>query len=187
MTSRHKRKGKSKFIMIEAYVKRSAAWKALTPIERCAYLEVKWRYDGTNNGRIGLGCRELGDELGMGRDTAKRALNKLASVGFIAKVKASAFNVKSRAVTEWRLTEYPCDVTGLLPSKEFMRWEPAKNLQAHPSDTQAHPCDTTLPKMADFIGHRRTHRTVKANSSVSQAHPSDTYRYTMGGKANEGR
>ncbi len=31
MSNRYKRKGKSKFIMIEGYVKLSAAWKALTP------------------------------------------------------------------------------------------------------------------------------------------------------------
>ncbi|NTD88674.1 hypothetical protein [Agrobacterium tumefaciens] len=187
MSNKNKRKGKSKFIMIEAYVKRSAAWKALTPIERNAYIEVKWRYDGLNNGRIGLGCRELADELGMGRDTAKRALNRLNDVGFITKAKASAFTLKNRAVTEWRLTEYSCDVTGELPTKDFMRWAPEKKQQAHPSDTQAHPSDTPLPKMDDFIGHRRTHATVKPDIGVSQAHPSDTYRYTMGGKANAAR
>ncbi|MCS3741968.1 hypothetical protein [Rhizobium sp. BK661] len=181
MSSKHKRKGKSKFIMIEAYVKRSAAWRALTPIERNAYIEVKWRYDGLNNGRIGLGCRELGDELGMGRDTAKRALNRLADVGFIEKTKPSAFNVKNRAVTEWRLTEYKCDVTGELPNKTFMRWQPEKKQQAHPTDTQAHPCDTIKAKPAENGRYRRTHATVEPNSAVSQAHPCDTYRYTIGG------
>lgn len=181
MGNKHKRKGKSKFIMIEAYVKRSAAWKALTPIERNAYIEVKWRYDGLNNGRIGLGCRELGDELGMGRDTAKRALNRLLAIGFIDKTKPSAFHVKNRAVTEWRLTEYRCDVTGELPTKAFMRWQPEKKQQAHPSDTQAHPSDTIRAKPHDFGSDRRAHRTVKTDLAVSQAHPSDTYRYTMGG------
>lgn len=98
--SKFKRKGKAKFIMIDGYVKRSAAWQALTPIERAAYIEVKWRYDGLNNGRVGLGCRELAVELNMGRDTAARALNGLEEKGFIAKAKASAFNVKNRTVTE---------------------------------------------------------------------------------------
>jgi hypothetical protein len=181
MSSKHKRKGKAKFIMIEAYVKRSAAWKALTPIERNAYIEVKWRYDGLNNGRIGLGCRELGDELNMGKDTAKRALNRLVEIGFITLTKPSAFHVKNRAVTEWRLTEYACDVTGELPTKTFMRWQPEKKQQTHPCDAQAHPCDTIKAKPAENGGHRRTHATVEPNSTVSQAHPCDTYRYTIGG------
>lgn len=181
--SKYKRKGKSKFIMIEAYVKRSAAWKALTPIERCAYLELKWRYDGMNNGYIGLGCRELSDELNMGRDTARRALNKLLEVGFINKQKPSAFSLKNRAVTEWRLTEYRCDVTGELPTKTFMRWEPKKKQQAHPSDTQAHPSYCEQEEEGQKAPRRSTHAPVRVVSLVSQAHPSDTYRYTIGGSA----
>lgn len=180
MSNKFKRKGKQKFIMIEAYVKRCAAWRALTPIERSAYIEVKWRYDGLNNGRIGLGCRELADEINMSRNTADRALDVLAEKGFIVKSKASAFNVKNRAVTEWRLTEYKCDVTGELASKEFMRWEPAKKPQSHPRDTQSHPRDTPLPKMGEMIGHSVTHGTVRPKSPVSQSHPRDTYRYTIG-------
>lgn len=183
MSSRWKRKGKSKFIMIDGYVKRSAGWQALTPIERAAYIEVKWRYDGNNNGRIGLGCRELADELNMSRDTAARSLDGLQAKGFVIKAKPSAFNVKNRAVTEWRLTEYPCDVTDELPTKEFMRWAPAQNQQSHPSDTQSHPSDTNHPKRRENTPHSRTHRTVPPVLAKPQSHPSDTYRYTTGGKA----
>lgn len=184
MSSKYKRKGRSKFIMIDGYVKRSAAWKALSPIDRAAYLEVKWRYDGVNNGRIGLGCRELADEINMGRDTAVRALNNLVEKGFIAKAKPSAFNVKNRTVTEWRLTEYPCDVTNQLPTKDFMRWGAEKKPQSHPSDTQSHPSDTTGAKMPVSGVHSRMDRTVKPDFGKPQSHPSDTYRYTMGGRPN---
>lgn len=181
--SRFKRKGKAKFIMIDGYVKRSAAWKALTPIEKVAYIEVKWRYDGLNNGRIGLGCRELGDELNMGRDTAARALEGLQGKGFIVKSKPSAFNVKNRIATEWRLTEYGCDVTGALPTKEFIHWYPEEKTQSHPSDIQSDPSDSNRPKKGMAAVHSRTHRTVRPDIANSQSHPSDTYRYTIGGKA----
>lgn len=184
MTSRFKRKGKAKFIMIDGYVKRSAAWQALTPVERAAYIEVKWKYDGLNNGRIGLGCRELADELNMGKDTAVRALDGLVEKGFTAKAKASAFNVKNRAVTEWRLTEYRCDVTGELPTKDFMRWGKEKKPQSHPSDTQSHPSDTYPMKGGRKVADSPTHATVKPILSDPQSHPSDTYRYTIGGAAN---
>lgn len=180
MANKYKRKGKAKFIMIEGYVKRSLAWKALTPIERNAYIEVKWRYDGMNNGRIGLGVRELAEELNMGNDTASRSLKALVSHGFIVNTKASAFNVKNRAVAEWRLTEYKCDVTGELPTKEFMRWEPKKKTQSHPSDTQSHASDCDHVKEGRKGPHSRTHRTVNAVLDISQSHPSDTYRYTIG-------
>lgn len=142
MSSKFKRKGKAKFIMIEAYVKRSAAWRALTPNARATYLEVKWRYDGTNNGRIALGERELAADLHTSRETARRALGELIEKGVIKKAKLSGFNMKSRVATEWRLTEYPCDVTGELPTKEFIRWQPCeKNTgapQVHTGASQVH-------------------------------------------------
>lgn len=142
MSNKHKRKGKSKFIMIDGYVKRSAAWKALTPNARAVYIELKWRYDGTNNGRIGLGERELAAELNTGRETARRALSELIEKGFVTKTKLSGFNVKHRAATEWRLTEYLCDLTGELPTKTFMRWQPCeKNTgasQVHTGASQVH-------------------------------------------------
>jgi DNA-binding MarR family transcriptional regulator len=181
VSSKFKRKGKQKFIMLDGYVKRSAAWKALTPVERNAYLEVKWRYDGSNNGRIGLGCRELADELGMARNTANRALESLLEKGLIAKARASAFNVKNRAVTEWRLTEYACDVTGELPTKDFMRWGLEKKPQSHAGDTQSHPRDTTAPKPVKTAPHSPIQGTVEPISRVSQSHAGDTYRYTIGG------
>src|SRR5437773_11628799 len=121
--SRFKRKGKSKFLMIEGYIVRSPAWRTLTPNDKAAYLELKWRHDGLNNGRIGLGCRELAEALQSSKDTARRSLESLMEKGFLAKAKPSGFNVKNRSATEWRLTEYPCDVSGHLATKDFMRWQ----------------------------------------------------------------
>lgn len=185
MSNRFKRKGKSKFIMIEGYVKLSAAWKALTPAERNGYIEVKWRYDGTNNGRIGLGCRELGDELNLGRTAANNVLNGLIEKGFIAKAKPSAFHVKNRAVTEWRLTEYRCDVTGELPTKEFMKWGAKKKQQSSQADTQSAQADKPPVKTTENVVHSPLRRTVRPNFRDPQSSQADTYRYTIGGKANE--
>jgi len=180
MAGKFKRKGRSKFLMIEAYVIRSAAWQALSPNDRAAYLELKWRYDGLNNGRIGLGNRDLAEALHSSKDTARRALDSLVEKGFLTKTRTSGFNVKCRAATEWRLTEYPCNVSGELPTKAFMRWQPEKNLQAHHEDTQAHHEDTTPPKTVENVHHRRTTGTVASILPISQAHQRDTYIITRG-------
>lgn len=180
MSNRHKRKGKSKFLLIEGYIIRSDAWQALTPNDKAAYLELKWRYDGRNNGRIALANRELADALQSSKDTARRALDSLAEKGFLVKTKASGFNVKSRAATEWRLTEYPCDVSGNLPSKEFARWRATDFSQAHQRDTQAHQKDSDGAKPPEITPNRRTRGPVSPVLALSQAHQKDTYSITMG-------
>lgn len=141
MSNKHRRKKGTKFVMIDGYMMRSAAWQALTPNDRATYLELKWRYDGANNGRIVLGERELAKALHIGRDAARRSLFSLSSKGFLAKAKASGFNVKNRSATEWRLTEYACNVTGEVPTKDFTRWSPEKNTgapQVHTGAPQVH-------------------------------------------------
>lgn len=125
MANRYKRQGKSKFLKTDAYVFKCAAYRALSCVERCLYDELKWRYNGTNNGRIGLGCREAAEALGgISKSSAARAFLALEAKGFICRSQLSGFNLKSRMATEWRLTEYSCDRTGVLPTKEFTRWRP---------------------------------------------------------------
>lgn len=139
MSSKWKRKGKNKFIMIDGYIMRSVAWASLTPNDKAAYLAIKWAFDGLNNGRIGMGCRELADALGTSKDTANRSLGNLQEKGFIAMTRASGFNVKNRAASEWRLTEYACNVTGELPTKEFMRWNSSEKTTVAPQGHTVSP------------------------------------------------
>ncbi|TPP07031.1 winged helix-turn-helix transcriptional regulator [Rhizobium glycinendophyticum] len=126
MSNRLKRKGRAKFLMVEGFVFTSKAFRSLSTVERAAYLELKWRYDGFNNGRIVLSCRELAEALNVSKETASRAIRALCAKNFVEPVKQSTFNLKTKTATEWRLAEYKCDVTGELPSKQFMRW-PEKN------------------------------------------------------------
>ena len=153
MSGRYKRKGGGKFVMIDRYVFQSAAWQALTPHERAAYLELKWRYNSHNNGWIGLGERELARALHSGKDTARRALGGLIAKGFVVKASPSGFNRKNRVATEWRLTEYRDDKTGEPPTKDFIRWRPSDEKttgasQVRTGASQAH----TMHRMAANYG-----------------------------------
>ncbi|SHF60277.1 hypothetical protein SAMN02745157_2518 [Kaistia soli DSM 19436] len=187
MSSKWKRKGGQKFLMIDGAVFRSAAWKALLPAERVAYEELKWRYDGTNNGRIGLGCRELAELLhAKSKDTASRALAALQEKGFVAKAKPSGFTLKHRVATEWRLTEYRDDVTGELPTREYVRWKPPleNKTQSDGSDARSDGSDRGRIIPGANTVHSPMDRTVRPVSSKSQSDASATYRYTIGGETN---
>jgi len=104
----------------------SPAWRDLRALERAIYCEMAKRYagDGSNNGRLPYSVREAAAEFHVGKTTASRALDSLEAHGFIVAVTKGAFSLKKRHATEWRLTEFPCDVTHAISTKNFMRWQP---------------------------------------------------------------
>lgn len=135
MSRKHNATGRSRqklgrFVAIEHFVLTSAAWKSLSPVARAALIEMKYLYNGSNNGRLALSARVLSLNLAVSRATAHRALQDLEDRGFIESVQAGGFNVKSgsRRATEWRLTCCSCDVTNERASRKFMRWLPNKTI-----------------------------------------------------------
>lgn len=138
MASKWKKKGGRKHVALYEFMLKSDAWQDLTTVERELYVELKRVYDGRNNGRIALSCRDAAARLNVGKSTAERAFNKLQANGFIAVVKQGAFSVKHKVATEWRLTEYKCDVTGELPTREWQNWRPEKQ-NTVPSQTVTVP------------------------------------------------
>ena len=114
----------ARHVRLYHWLLRSPAWRSLTPNARAIYLELAARYagPGSTNGRISYSVREAAYALGISKATASRALLQLRDRGFIKQMEKGAFNRKIRHATTWRLTEFGCDVTGELASKDFMRW-----------------------------------------------------------------
>ena len=100
----------------------SPAYLSLSCAARAVLIETARAYDGTNNGRIGLSIRRASERCNIARDTASRAFSDLEERGFVDCVTRGAFSRKSMHASEWRLTWWPCDVTGELSSKRFMNW-----------------------------------------------------------------
>jgi DNA-binding transcriptional ArsR family regulator len=122
----HDHQGRSKrearHIRLYHWLLDTPAWKDLDANCRCIYLELLRRYNGSNNGRIPLSVREIADQLRIGSSTASRALRALQAHGFIAVSIRGRFERRDRHATQWRLTEFACNATGELPTKEFTRW-----------------------------------------------------------------
>ena len=143
--ARHNNKGRSKrslapFVGLERYMLDSAAWCSLSAVERAAYLEVAKLYNGTNNGQLAMSGRRLAEHLHVSKASGTRALSVLAEKGFLEVVKPSAFSLKTKRATEYRLTAHRCDVSGSVPSKAFMKWQPRKNrTRRHVRPTTASP------------------------------------------------
>ena len=135
----HNKTGRSKsgppFIQLFRVVKRSATYHGLSQYARCALIELLDRYTGKNNGMIGLGARELADELRCSKDTAARALRELDDAGLVTPIKLGIW--RGRQATEWRLTFYKCDVTGEIP-KRNLKPRPQSDERDSPVRSQGH-------------------------------------------------
>jgi hypothetical protein len=119
---------RGRYVALQYWMLRSAAWGSLPAVARALYIEMAERYNGRNNGMISYSVREAAQALGVTKDTANRALRILEERGFIVCTKRGAFSLKTtREATTWRLTEHEADDlvgTDRRASKKFMQWAP---------------------------------------------------------------
>ena len=89
-------------------------------------IQIAARYAGpkSNNGRIAFSIRDAATILKIGKSKAAETFAVLKERGFIREMRKGKFDRKSRHSSEWRLTEFACDLTGKLPTKDFARWKP---------------------------------------------------------------
>jgi hypothetical protein len=82
---------------------------------------VARRYNGFNNGEIGLSIRGAARECRISKSTAGRALKELQEKGFLRLTTPASFSYKLRHAPEWAMTEYSAGSTPA--TKELARWQ----------------------------------------------------------------
>src|SRR6266404_1368940 len=97
---------KDRYVGLPHWLLHSAAWVALSPVERSLFIEVAQRYHGANNGEIGSGVLEAGHALRVKPQTAGAAFDRLVEIGFLRLARDSAFSVKTREAREWTVTMF---------------------------------------------------------------------------------
>jgi hypothetical protein len=113
------KKDKSRFVALPFSVIDSPGYRATTPTARAALIEALRLYNGKNNGSLALPARLIAEKLNVSKDTASRAIRELVNCGLLRLVKASSYSRK-RLAAEYRLTHLPCNVSGDMPSKEYL-------------------------------------------------------------------
>lgn len=161
--------------MLPKWVVRSPAWRALSPNARAVYLELRERFNGHNNGMIGLGVREAAEATNMHKNTANRAISELESAGFIEPTTKGAFRQNGRRATEWLLTELPDDRTGHAALKTFMS---RKNISP-PTGTVSPATGTQNAKAAKNAALRPPTGTESAKNADLVSLQRDTSRSTI--------
>lgn len=159
--SKANKKGRSigggRFVQIHHFMMQSVAWRSLQPNDKAVYLEIAAIYDGTNNGRLGLGVRAAAERANINKDTAGKCFLRLQERGFIECAQPGGFSMKVRHAAEWRLAQYRCDRTGQPPSKAFQKWgrataEPGPSV----SDSRSLHFGQSSPKEASNVPSFRT-------------------------------
>jgi hypothetical protein len=112
---------KDRYFPLHHYMLKTDAWRALSAPARAVYIQIGFRYDGFNNGRIALSVRDAASECGLAKDTANRAFKELVDLGFIEETRHGGLSRKTRIASEWRMTAFKCDLTGAFKSVLFMQ------------------------------------------------------------------
>jgi hypothetical protein len=144
---KHRKNGRSKhgppFVQVPHWIMETNAWTGLSHGAVRAWLELARRYNGSNNGSIGLDARTLSKRMSCSKSRAAAFLIELNDAGFIEPTMISKFSRHDRKATEYRFTHLRCDRSGHSPSKEFMQHGRSNGQDRTVQQAGPHPYDPT--------------------------------------------
>lgn len=121
------KKGAGRHVQLPEWLQASEAWASLRPGPRALYVEIKRRFNGSNNGRILLSHRDAAKALAVHRNTVGPWFQELQDRGFIRMTRAPHLGPSGVGQTShWALEEEPCDDMKSAP-KRFMSWRQKHN------------------------------------------------------------
>ncbi|MEC7290159.1 MAG: helix-turn-helix domain-containing protein [Pseudomonadota bacterium] len=143
MAKRTKRKtnvkGRSKtegqYMRLPYVMANSDAFRSLSGPAVKVWIELRSRFNGSNNGRVSLSLREAASLLGMSQTTAQRAFRELEQKGFVVRRMSGSWY--GRKAAEFILNDCPYD--GHPPTRDWQRWRP-KNNSSVPRRTANRAC-----------------------------------------------
>jgi hypothetical protein len=120
MAKKHDKERNDRYFQLHHYMLRTDAWKALSAAARVVYIQIGFRYNGANNGKLAFSVRDAAGECNLDKATASRGFKELVDRGFIEETRHGGISKKTRLASEWRLTAFKCDLTGAFKTCAFM-------------------------------------------------------------------
>lgn len=119
---RQGKKGVGRHVQLPEYLQRTQAWATLKPGPRALYIELKRRFNGSNNGNIILSHRDAAIALNAHRNTIGPWFRELEERGFITKTQGAYLGPDGvgRAAL-WAVQELPL-ANGKSAPKAFLKW-----------------------------------------------------------------
>lgn len=124
-----KRSLSGRHVQLPEYLQASEAWATMKPAPRALYIEIKRRFNGSNNGKLFLSVRDAAKAINVSKNTVGQYFTELEKRGFIHKVQGGYLgpNGKGQAAV-WAIDEEPTQ-DGQPARKGFMRWVNQKPVQ----------------------------------------------------------
>ena len=168
---------KVRFVQLSFWLMDSLAWQSLSMSARCLYIELKRRFNGTNNGNISLSHREAAKLLNLTTKPVTKAFKELEEKGFVYPAIKGSFDWKVSAkgsgrATRWLLTEHPKNFPeeALTATKDFMKWKLVKkNSRSDNIPPLVGDCTTIEPSMVGkctTTGSQISHQNDQDSSSM---------------------
>ena len=136
------KRGAGRFVQLPEWLQASEAWATLKPGPRALYIELKRRFNGSNNGRIVLSHREAANALNVHRNTVGAWFQELEERGFIHMTGGACLGPSGVGTSaHWALSELPTDDMKQA-RKDFMKWRPKQNPRTNSQPPRHSDCDT---------------------------------------------
>ena len=131
--AKHNNTGRNKsgppYVQLFHWIRKTEAWRSLAPYSRLLYIEIRGRFNGSNNGEISMSHREAMEILDCSDGPIKKGFKELEDRGFIVATQKGAFDWKTHKAGEarasrWLLTELPqhSPERSLTPRYDFKKW-----------------------------------------------------------------
>ncbi|OWU83388.1 hypothetical protein ATO6_18165 [Oceanicola sp. 22II-s10i] len=140
---KHHKRGAGRHVQLPEWLQASEAWATMKPGPRALYIELKRRFNGTNNGQIILSHRDAAQALAVHRNTVGPWFDELQQRGFIRMTQAPHLGPAGIGKASiWALEELPTQA-GHLPSKAFMSWRVNKKPRTKTGTSRHKHCDAS--------------------------------------------
>ncbi|MDC1198767.1 hypothetical protein N8071_00120 [bacterium] len=139
----HKR-GAGRHVQLPEWLQAAQAWATLKPGPRALYVELKRRFNGSNNGRIVLSHRDAANALNVHRNTIGPWFDELNARGFIRMTVAPHLGPSGIGkASVWALEELPTD--DMKPArKTFMSWREIQKPRTKKRTPRHSDCDAAV-------------------------------------------
>ena len=115
-------KGDGQYLPVPYTMAHCEAFRSLSGSALKVWVELRSRYNGTNNGRVSLSYQNAADVLHMSKSSVTRAFQELKEKGFVKLRRQGQWY--GRLAAEYVLTDQSFE--GNKPTRDWQNWKPSQ-------------------------------------------------------------